>query len=272
MSQESNVTTGSTKTKDGCSIYYRLYSKSGRPKLVLIHSLALDGSIWDGVVAELQNDFELLVYDCRGHGKSERRPGKYSVQLFAEDLAALMDHCGWQEAYIAGCSMGGGAAQAFALAYPARTLGVGLIDTTAWYGANAPQEWRDRAAKASKEGFGSLLSFQFSRWFSPQYLEEHKSNLVALENVFLANEATCYESSCVMLGDCDLRNEIRQLKVPVAVIVGEEDFATPVAMSQELHQSIPGSTLTIIPAGRHLTPIQCPKEVAATLKELASRH
>jgi 3-oxoadipate enol-lactonase len=57
----------------------------------------------------------------------------------------------------------------------------------------------------------------------------------------------------------------------VSVIVGEEDYATPVAMSQDLHEMIPNSTLTVIPRGRHLTPVQCPKEIAALLKDLVAK-
>ena len=47
----------------------------GAQRLVLIHSLALDRHVWDGVVALLAPQVELLTYDCRGHGRSERKAG-----------------------------------------------------------------------------------------------------------------------------------------------------------------------------------------------------
>ena len=105
---------GKARAQDACLLSYRMHPQPGKPRLVLIHSLALDAGIWDGVVSELGKDLEILVYDCRGHGQSERRPGAYTVQLFADDLAALLDHCGWPYAAVAGCSMGGCVAQAFA--------------------------------------------------------------------------------------------------------------------------------------------------------------
>src|SRR5579864_2898066 len=122
------------RAKDGCRISYRIYANPGKPRLALIHSLALSGAMWSEVAKQLSGAAEILVYDCRGHGQSERRPGPYSVELFAEDLAAVFDSCGWSSASIAGCSMGGCVAQAFAAAYPERVLGLALIDTTAWYG------------------------------------------------------------------------------------------------------------------------------------------
>jgi 3-oxoadipate enol-lactonase len=57
----------------------------------------------------------------------------------------------------------------------------------------------------------------------------------------------------------------------VSVIVGEEDYATPVAMAQALHAAIPGSTLTVIRGGRHLTPIENSAEIAEVLRDLLSR-
>jgi 3-oxoadipate enol-lactonase len=57
----------------------------------------------------------------------------------------------------------------------------------------------------------------------------------------------------------------------VSVIVGEDDYATPVAMSQQLHESIRNSTLAVIPGARHTTPIECPGEIAAFLGDLVDK-
>jgi len=68
------------------------------------------------------------------------------------------------------------------------------------------------------------------------------------------------------MGALDLRGRLRGLGRPCAVVVGSEDYATPVAMAEALQADIPGSTLTVIPAGRHLTPVQCPSEIAAAIR------
>src|SRR6185503_14550218 len=93
------------------SITHRPSPEAGAPRLALIHSLALDRSVWDGVVDRLDADVELLTCDCRGHGQSPKSPGPYSAQLFARDLAELFDAVGWERAAVAGCSMGGNVAQ-----------------------------------------------------------------------------------------------------------------------------------------------------------------
>src|SRR5687767_12702267 len=105
---------------DGTTIAFTRHPapRSGAPRLVLIHSLALDRSVWDGVVERLRDEVEILTYDCRGHGRSNRNPGAYTAESFARDLAALLDHVGWPGAAIAGCSMGGCVALAFAASFP----------------------------------------------------------------------------------------------------------------------------------------------------------
>jgi 3-oxoadipate enol-lactonase len=71
-----------------------------------------------------------------------------------------------------------------------------------------------------------------------------------------------------LLGDADLRPYLKSLRMPVAIVVGEDDYATPVAASRQLHEAIPQSTLTIIPGGRHLTPVERPQEIASRLRAL----
>jgi len=236
----------------------------------LIHSIALDRSIWDGVIEKLAGKASVLTYDARGHGRSGRVPGPYTTELFASDLAELMSHVGWRSAVIAGCSMGGNVAQAFGGLYPERAAGLGLIDTTAWYGPEASTQWRQRAITARTQGFGSIVDFQATRWFCDAFRAERPDLLSAATSVFLANDLDCYAAACEMLGNADLRSYLPGFRMPVAIVVGEEDFATPVASARQLHKAISGSMLTII-KGRHLTPIECPDEIAGLLLELLER-
>ena len=240
-------------------------------RLALIHSLALDRTVWDGVVDLLRGDVEMLTFDCRGHGRSPRTPAPYTAQLFARDLAELLDSIGWDRMAIAGCSMGGNVAQAFAVEYPSRTTALGLIDTTACYGEDAPARFRERADTARAKGMRGMIDFQLTRWFSDEFRATHPDVLKRTFDVFVANDLDCYAASCELLGMADTRAALASLKMPVAIVVGEEDYATPVAMAKQLHDAIPQSTLTILPKARHLTPIEFPDRIAAELRGLLAR-
>ena len=167
--------------------------------------------------------------------------------------------------------MGGCVAQAFAGRYAPRASALALIDTTAWYGEKAPQEWLERAATARAKGFAAMAEFQASRWFGDRFRSGHPELLNAVKAVFEANDLDCYAATCAMLGDADMRPFLKSLRVPVAIVVGEEDYATPVALSRQLHEAIAGSTLTILPGGRHLTPVECPEQIASEIAALLDR-
>jgi 3-oxoadipate enol-lactonase len=258
---------------DGAHLAYTVHTpRPAAPRLVLIHSLALDRSVWDGVVAELRDEAEILAYDCRGHGRSDRRASRFTAELFARDLAELLDHAGWQSATIAGCSMGGCVALAFGGLYPARTAALCLIDTTAWYGPDAPAQFRARAEAARAKGMKGLIDFQVTRWFSDGFRASNAALLQRTSATFVANDFDCYAASCGLLGDVDVRAYLPSLRMPVAIAVGEEDHATPVAMAQHLHDAIPQSTLTILPGARHLTPIERPHTIAETILDLLKKR
>ncbi len=258
------------QTSDGCPISYTLRASRNpdAPRLALIHSLGMDGTIWDGVAANLSDQAHILTYDCRGHGRSGRKAISFTTELFARDLKELLDDVGWQTAAIAGCSMGGCVAQEFAGRYSARVTALGLIDTTAWYGQDAPKNWRERAATARSKGLASMAEFQITRWFGDQFRAAHPDLVKSAMDTFQANDVDCYAATCIMLGDADLRHYLPALRIPVAVIVGEEDYATPPAMAEQIHKMIPGSTLTILHGARHLSTVECPDQIASHLLTL----
>jgi len=267
------VLNGSIQAKDGESISYTLHNSSRMPnrRLVLIHSLAMDGSFWSKNIPALIECANVLTIDCRGHGKSSQSTKKYTIEYFASDLEDVLNHLKWNDAVIVGASMGGSVSLAFAIAYPKRTKGLGLIDTTAWYGADAPQKWAERASKAVNEGLSAMIGFQKTRWFSESFIESHPEEVTRLVNIFLANDAKCFEQTCTMLGAFDVRSSLKDINLPTSIIVGEEDYATPVEMAQQMHANIKNSMLKIIPKARHLTPIECSTEVNKILAALIAK-
>jgi 3-oxoadipate enol-lactonase len=272
------MTVSKMKVRDGTQLAYEMrghvkpppypppLAGEGREGVVLVHSLAMDRTFWNAVTPALAEATAVLVYDCRGHGQSDKPNGAYRVEQFADDLADLLDHVGWRAAVVAGASMGGCITLAFAAAYPARAAGLGLFDTTASY--NAPDKWEERAATAEANGLEAMLEFQTTRWFTDGFRASRKDVLDAAVAVFLANPARCYAQTCRMLGACNVTAALARLKMPTRIVVGEEDYATPVAMSQTLHRGIAGSTLTVIPNARHLTPLECPERIVAELRAL----
>ncbi|MBL4644859.1 MAG: alpha/beta fold hydrolase [Rhizobiales bacterium] len=262
-------------TADGAKIRYKIWGtpQANNVRIVLVHSLAMDLGFWDGVAKAMSDQMEVLVFDCRGHGKSSPNDGKpFTVEGFASDLKAILDHAGWSESVVAGASMGGCVALAFAQIYPKRTQALGLIDTTSWYGENATEAWESRTNKALEGGMQALVDFQKTRWFSDAFREAQPDVVDAAVGVFLKNDLNSYAETCRMLGRCDLRSGLGDMKLPVSILVGEEDYATPIKMADGMHKAIEGSTLEILPNLRHFTPLEQPETIASHLSKLVLRQ
>ncbi len=74
---------------------------------------------------------------------------------------------------------GGCVAQAFAAAHPHRVEGLLLVDTTDWYGPDAPATWRERAAVARRDGLAGMAAFQTTRWFGDDFREAYPETVQA---------------------------------------------------------------------------------------------
>jgi 3-oxoadipate enol-lactonase len=257
--------------RDGTSISYAVTGASQPRRVALIHSLALDGEFWRPVVDIVSKKAAVLTIDCRGHGASGKPPGPYSVAQFADDLADVMDGIGWPSAVVAGASMGGCVAISFAAQYPSRATGLGLFDTTAWYGANAPKAWEERAQRGVADGMASLVEFQKTRWFGDAFRTQHADVVDRTIATFIKTDPKAYAETCRMMGAFDLRGKLAALRMPTRVAVGEQDQATPVEMSKAIHEGISGSTLNVIAGGRHLTPLECPLQVAGEIEMLLEK-
>jgi 3-oxoadipate enol-lactonase len=264
--------TFSVTTADGCNLTVRAYrERAGRAAVLLVHALAMDGSMWNRVIEALSPELAVYTVDCRGHGLSDHPPGPYSIRLFADDLASVAGALDAGPVHLVGCSMGGTASLACAGAHPQLLASLTVIDASAWYGEQAPAAWEKRASQALSEGLASLIPFQVERWFSADFAKREAAQAEAAKAIFLRNDLAAYAASCRMLGIADTRANLGAFKGPSAVVVGEEDYATPVAMAREIVDLLADAELTVIPGVRHYTPIEVPRAIAACIEDCVSR-
>ncbi|HVN17023.1 MAG TPA: alpha/beta hydrolase, partial [Anaerolineales bacterium] len=114
-------------TSNGIGLYYEIHG-SGRP-LVLISGLGYSLWQWHRMVPLLAKHFQVITFDNRGVGQSDKPAGPYSAQMLAADVVGLLDALHIEKAIIAGHSMGGFIAQALALGFPERVEKLILCST-----------------------------------------------------------------------------------------------------------------------------------------------
>jgi 3-oxoadipate enol-lactonase len=240
------------------------------PAFVLLHSLAMDRSIWEPHVDRLATDHPVVTCDLPGHGSSCRIE-ETSVATMADLVAEYLRSTPYESFVVAGLSLGGCVTQELALRHPDLVAGVCLIDTTASYGQDAVERWEERAQKARNEGFDSLAEFQLARWFSPGFNQANPDVGGRLLDVFRANDIDSYVAACRAMGRFDARSRLGDITVPATVLVGELDPATPPPHAEQLAGSIPDATLRILEGTSHMSPVERPDEIIAALVELRAR-
>ena len=125
-------------TRDGVTLFYETRGDPETPPVVLLHGFTMDGRMWLGSIEALAATFHVIVPDLRGHGRSSAPddPDAYSMEIYGEDLRALLDHLEIGISALAGCSFGGMVALQFATAWPERIACLVLSDTSPAYASD----------------------------------------------------------------------------------------------------------------------------------------
>lgn len=109
--------------------HYQINGKnSGLPKLVFLHGLMGFGANWRRIVSQLEDSFEILTFDQRGHGRSFKPDSGYAPEDYARDLEKILNELGWEKIHLVGHSMGGRNALAFASHFPQRVISLVIED------------------------------------------------------------------------------------------------------------------------------------------------
>jgi 3-oxoadipate enol-lactonase len=238
---------------------------SDAPPLVLGPSLGTTAAMWEPQVPTLAEHFRVIRYDARGHGASPVPPGPYTIDDFADDLLELLDRLGIDAAHIAGISLGGMTAMAFAAAHPARVNRLVLACTSAHLAA--PEAWADRAAKVRADGTSAIADAVVARWTTPAYAAAHPEVMARLRQLLVDSPDDGYVAACGAIERMDLRDRLPAIAAATVVIAGAQDLAIPPVHAERIVAGLPKARLAILDPGAHLANIEQPEAFANLLIE-----
>ncbi|MEV0702836.1 alpha/beta fold hydrolase [Saccharopolyspora sp. NPDC050389] len=256
---------------DGAQLAYRIVG-DGAENIVLVHSLALDGSWFEPLAEQMGPEFRCVIPDARGHGGSEGLPDQISLRRLADDIAELLDHLELPKASVLGISLGGMIAQAFAARHPQRVDKVVLIATAGSFNDAAREGNAARAQAAlSPNGIAAMADATLGRWFGdqPQHDESISALAARAREQYLGSDPQVHAAtllSMTAVGDFQVPPDL-----PTLVIGGQEDVSTPRTVVEQLAADIPQARLAFVPGG-HLTAFTHPTPVAAMLTEFLAQR
>jgi 3-oxoadipate enol-lactonase len=240
---------------------------SNSTSLLLVHGFPLDRHLWDAQLAGLSDVVRVIAPDLRGSGRSAVPTGPYSVDLFAADLLALLNHLGIERTILAGLSMGGYIAFAFWRRFPARVQALALLDTRAEPDSPQARTNRDVSAALVREAGVEALA----RDMLPRLLASDNFANTTLAGRALAIMAVQPPEGILanlqaLRDRPDSRPTLPTIHVPTLVIAGEADQLIPLGDAQGMAKAIPGARLVVIPRAGHLSPLENPRAVNRALR------
>ena len=247
---------------NGIELAYTRYGK-GTP-LVLLHGYPLDHHIWDEIVPLLENKFDLILPDLRGFGESTTVNTPYTMDDFASDIGGLLDHLGIQKAAIAGHSMGGYVALAFARLFPDRITGLALAASQTLADPPDRKEGRYKsAAEVAEKGIGGVVEAMTPKFTSNEKLQEFTRQVMERQ------EPAAYIGALKAMAERqDSTSLLASMDHPVIVIHGDADMLIPIERAREVKDAFAHAHLAAIKGAGHLPMMEAKEETAEALSKL----
>ena len=268
---------------NGVRLWYRITGE-GEP-VAQIHGAGFGHFNFDMATPELARHFQVLDYDLRGYGQSDRPVQRYDMEVWADDLAGLLDALEIAEADIHGTSMGGMIAIVFAGKYPERTTSVVINCAAAKLGVTGRlifKNWID-IARMDPDGPGSRLLAELITWqaLSKRFLEEQDAEeLTSLIQQILrdSNRIEVFTAACQAMCDMDLTSWLPKITSPALVLGGDEDLMTPWdqgpggAGQEAIYEGIPNAEKHVVSGSNHSTIFDGTEEHNRVVIDFFKRH
>jgi pimeloyl-ACP methyl ester carboxylesterase len=248
---------------DDIDLYYDVVGE-GTP-LLFVHGLGSSSRDWEGQVDFFAGNYQVIVFDVRGHGKSSKPPGPYSIPLFAEDTANLLKTLEVSPAHVVGISMGGMIAFQLAVSTPEVVRSLVIVNSAPAFAVRTLKErmqvWQ-RFLIVRLLGMRKMGEVLSERLFPEAEHEE-------LRRVFVErwaeNDGRAYREAMRAIVGWSVVDQLEDISCRTLVIAADGDY-TPVDEKKEYVERMAQAELVVIEDARHAVPVERPRKFNAALE------
>ncbi len=238
---------------NGIELYFERWGQG--PRLAFFNGSGASIATSELLIKLFTTDFEVLVHDQRGLGRTEIPAGPYTMADYAADARALLDYVGWDRCNVAGVSFGGMVAQEFAVTWPERVERLALLCTSPGGAGGASYPLHELAALPEEER-SALGSHLLDTRFTPEWLAEHPGDR-ALAEMMSARRATG-KTTEQLRGETeqlaarshhDVFDRLPRVASPTLVASGRFDGIAPPSNGRAIAERIPGARFEVYEGG-----------------------
>jgi 3-oxoadipate enol-lactonase len=259
-----------TVNASGLNINYSDTGGDGTP-VVLLHAFPFNSNMWEPQIEALSDRFRFVTPDLSGFGASDAPEDEsgYTMDVYADQVAAVLDDLGLDKVVLAGLSMGGYIAFAFLRRHADRVQALVLADTRAE--ADPPEGIEKRTNQQGlvrNEGTAGLIEGLAGALLGEATREKKPDVVERVKALMAENKPAGFIGALeAMKGRPDSSDGLSGIGVPTLVIVGEHDGVTPPDAARKIHEHVGGSRLVVIPEAGHLSNLEAPEAFNGALAE-----
>ena len=259
------------KKTDSFGTSYSLNKINEKNPIVFVHGVGLTKEIWEPQI-NFFKDYNTLVYDLLGHGKTPLKKSKASFEDFSNQLLKLINELNFNKIHLVGFSLGALIARHFASEH-----GDNLSSLIIHGSIYKRTEEQIRVVKNRFElaQMNKSVSKQnaLRRWLSDSFVKKNPDIYKKIYSILDKNKHSdflkCYE---IFVNYTDDDNMLKKINVNTLITTGENDVGSTPEMSRNLSKMIQGSKFIEIKKGKHLCSIECADDVNITFKEFIDQN
>jgi pimeloyl-ACP methyl ester carboxylesterase len=262
---------------NGIELYYEVRG-SGQP-LLLIAGLGYGAWFWNKLVQELEDDFQIILFDNRGSGQSDLPEGPYTVPMLAADTAGLLEALQLEGAAVLGHSLGGFIAQELVVSR-SELVGKLILASTNHGGMQVvPITPEALEVMTNREGDPvELVKRGIEIACAPGFGEKHPEVVKDLIDYRFTNPVPPPQYQAQVVAGAgtaaytpdQVAQRMSSIQVPTLILFGEHDRVVPPGNAELMAEKIPDAQVEIIPDTGHMFPIEDPPAVAEIIRRFLS--
>lgn len=243
--------TSGTVSVNGATIAYRV--QGAGPAMMLVHGYPLSGELFAKNRAALARRYRVITPDLRGFGNSTTPDSNGSVQIYAKDMLAVMDHLHVNKAIIGGMSMGGPVVLEMYREAPQRFRGLMLIDSNAGPASEVEKaEWPGYGKQAQTKGVASMIPLLLPTMLTAKTRTTQPAQVATLSDIVKQGSVkAAVGGGQTLAGRPDSMPTLKAVRVPVLILAGMDDGLYAIELQQKMHRAARGSKLVVIPGAAH---------------------
>ena len=246
------------------NISYNIFGKGD--SIIFIHGIGSRKYSWDGVVEELKDKFQCIVYDLRGHGDSAVDKKIFKLDALVEDLEKLRSHLNINKFHIVGHSLGGMIGPSYARKYQDKVLSLSLLSTAAFRKVEDQKKILDIISEIKNKGLDTVMPSLLNRWFTKEFIYNNQDIINKRLKQVRDTPLNIFLNVFRLYALTEMSSWLNEIKVPCLIMTGENDLGCNPTINKKITDVLPNAVFEVLNNLKHAITLEAPNLVGQKIR------